>query len=53
MKYAVKSPLDHDQLRHEPGAEVELTEEQAAPLLAAGVVGLAEEQAPAKKKKAE
>ncbi len=38
MKYLVKSPIDHDQVRHEPGAEVELTDEQAAPLVSASVV---------------
>lgn len=47
--YIVQSPLDHDQKRYMPGSTVELTEEQAAPLLAAAVVEAATE----KKKKAE
>lgn len=52
--YLVKSPLDHDQKRYKPDEEVELTEEQAAPLVAAGVVAEAVAEAPAdKKKKAE
>lgn len=32
-KYTVKSPLDHDQERFEIGAEIELSEKDAAPLL--------------------
>jgi hypothetical protein len=33
VPYTVLSPLEHDGRRHEPGAEVALTPEQAAPLL--------------------
>ena len=41
--HPVLDTLDHDRKRHLPGDTVELTEEQAAPLLALGVVGEAAE----------
>jgi len=49
-KYQVKTPLEHDQRRYEPGAEVELPEDQAAPLLVVGVVIPAAPAEPRKKK---
>jgi hypothetical protein len=38
-KYPVLEPLEHDQKPYVPGSAVELTEEQAAPLLAVKVIG--------------
>jgi hypothetical protein len=37
-KYLVNEPLNHDQKEFQPGEEVELTDEQAAPLLLVNVV---------------
>lgn len=39
--YTVTSPLDHDQVRYEVGAEVQLTDAQAAPLLGFAVQAVA------------
>lgn len=50
--YRVKTPLEHDGARYETGAAVELTEEQAAPLLAAGAVEPLPEQEAAPKRRA-
>jgi hypothetical protein len=38
-------PVEHDLVRSEPGDAFELTEAQAAPLLAVGAVKLKEEEA--------
>lgn len=39
MKYRVEiDSLDHDGQRRDPGEELDLTEAQAAPLLAAGAI---------------
>jgi len=51
-KYTVITPLEHDQTRHEPGSTLELSEEQAGPLAAAGAVEPCPER-PAKKGRAE
>ncbi len=37
-KYKVKSPLKLRGERHEPGAEVDLSEKQAEPLIQQGVI---------------
>lgn len=52
MKYRVEiDSLEHDGKRRQPGEEVELTEDQAGPLVAAGAVTPPEKPAkPAGKK---
>jgi hypothetical protein len=51
-KYRVEGRLDHDNRLYEPGAVVELDDDEAAPLMAAAVVTPAPKDAePSKGKK--
>lgn len=38
MKFRVVTPVEHDQKRYEPDSAIDLTEEQAQPLLALGAI---------------
>lgn len=38
MKYPINWPLQHNGQSYQPGEQVELTDAEAAPLLAAGVI---------------
>jgi hypothetical protein len=46
-KFVAVEPIEHDGVRHEPGQSIELSDEQAAPLLQLGHIAL-----PASKKAA-
>lgn len=50
-KYIVKSPLNHDGKLYEMSKTIELTEEQAAPLLAVKAIEPPSAQTPEKKGK--
>lgn len=36
--YTVQSPVEHDGVRYEPGEPIELSEDQAKPLIDAGAI---------------